>query len=298
MAFPPSTWASLWTDCFATARRPLTGICLPKEEAERVARSVFEALLQESKLGPLPEVVEFLRSRARKFSLSAVAKTRLDSGAPDRWADPQEGQTAPTVSLHKLQQDQTATYDWQQTLALFRQRSYNTVKSQGVPLEEIDDVLADTLLALFKPRADGVTRPLDSIQVYEELMPLLHTMAKHVATDHMRARSAQKRQPGEGCFVDWEAGKNVASDDSAPGEAVTLHQCYLECRDCLTDFQWDLLIRLYVLESVNRMELIEEPGVLRGLGLKANVSSATRRRRLNEYLDEMIAVLASRMRLP
>lgn len=268
------------------------------EEAERVARSVFEALLQESKLGLLPEVVEFLRSGARRLSLRAVAKARLDSGAPDTWADPQEGQTAPAVSLHKLQQDQTATAGWQQTLALFRQRSYNTVKSQGVPLEEIDDVLADTLLALFKPRADGVTRPLDTIQVYEELMPLLHGMAKHVATDYMRARSAQKRQPGEGSLVGGEAAENVASEDVAPGEAYTLHQCYLECRDCLTDFQWDLLIRLYVLESVNRMELIEEPAVLRELSVKASVSSATRRRRLNEYLDEMIAVLASRMRLP
>ena len=172
------------------------GICLPQAEAECVARSVFESLLHEqSKLGPLPQVVEFLRSGARKAALSAVAKARLESDAPDTWADPQEGQTAPTVSLHRLQQDQSATEGWQQTLALFRQRSYNTVKSQGVPQEEIDDVLSDTLLALFKPRADGVTRPLDTIQVYEELMPLLHAMAKHVATDYMRARSAQKRQP-------------------------------------------------------------------------------------------------------
>ena len=275
------------------------GICLPQAEAECVARSVFESLLHEqSKLGPLPQVVEFLRSGARKAALSAVAKARLESDAPDTWADPQEGQTAPTVSLHRLQQDQSATEGWQQTLALFRQRSYNTVKSQGVPQEEIDDVLSDTLLALFKPRADGVTRPLDTIQVYEELMPLLHAMAKHVATDYMRARSAQKRQPAEGGFVGGEAAENVASDDAAPGEAYSLHQCYLECRDCLTDFQWDLLIRLYVLESANRMELIEEPAVLKELGVKANVSSATRRRRLNEYLDEMIAVLASRMRLP
>lgn len=269
------------------------------EDAERVARSIFESLLQgQSKLGLLPEVVEFLRSGARKAALGAVAKARQDSGAPDTWADPQEGQVAPTIHLHQLQQDKSATEGWQKTLSLFRQRSYNTVKSQGVPQEEIDDVLSDTLLALFKPRADGVTRPLDTIQVYEELMPLLHTMARHVATDYMRARTAQKRQPADGAVVGGEAAENVASEAAGPGEACTLHQCYLECRDCLSDFQWDLLMRLYVLESVNRMELIEEPAVLRELGVKANVSSATRRRRLNEYLDEMIGVLASRMRLP
>lgn len=180
----------------------------------------------------------------------------------------------------------------------FRQRSWNVIKSQGVPPEEIDDVLSDTLLALFKPRSDGITRPLDTVQVYEELMPLMHTMARNTATDHMRAKSAQKRLPSGGGFVGGEAAENVASEAPAPGDAVSLYECYKECRDCLTDFQWDILVRLYVLESANRMSLIEEPAVLRELGVKASTSSATRRRRLNEYLDAMIAALAARVQLP
>jgi hypothetical protein len=46
------------------------------------------------------------------------------------------------------------------------------------------------------------------------------------------------------------------------------------------------------------MQLIEEPAVLKELGVKLSASSATRRRRLNEYVDDMIAILASRIRLP
>ena len=299
MAFPESTWTKLWSDCFATARRPLTGLCVPTLDAEQIARSVFQRLLADGrKLTSLPEIVEFLRGNTRKAALAAVAEVRLTKDDPGCWADPAEGQEAPRLHLKQLQQDRSSSAGWNDLLNQFRQRNWNSMKTLGVPPEEIEDVLSETLVALFRPRADGVTRPLDTISVYEELMPLLHTMSKHVATDYLRAKSAQKRSPGAGNLVSGEAAEEVASPQPPPGEEYSFYHCYQECRDCLSEFQWNLLMRLYVLESANRLQLIEEPAVLKELGVKANSSSATRRRRLNEYVDDMIAILATRIRLP
>ncbi len=298
MAFPESTWTKLWSDSFAIARRPLSGICVPAPEAEQIAREVFQRLLADGrKLTSLPEIVEFLRSNTRKATLVTVASARLAADAPALWADP-AATDPPGLHLRQLQQDQSAGTAWQTTLNHFRQRNWQTMKSLGVPQEEIEDVLSDTLVALFKPRADGVTRPLDTIHVYEELMPLLHAMAKNVGTDYLRAKSAQKRSPGPGGLVSGEEVEQVPSPDAAPGEEFSFYTCYQECRDCLSEFQWNVLMRLYVLESANRMQLIEEPAVLKELGVKASASSATKRRRLNEYVDEMIATLASRIQLP
>ncbi len=298
MAFPASTWNKLWADCFATARRPLSGLCVPETEAEGVARVVFQRLLEAGqRLDSLPEIVEFLRTQTRKASLQMLAAARLQQDAPGLWAEPAAGREPPRIHLRALQQDRTATDAWQQTLSAFRQQNWHPVQTLGVPPEEIEDVLSDTLVALFKPRADGVTRPLDTITVYEELMPLLHSMAKFVATDYLRAKSALKRAPKDG-FASGEAAVNVPSPEPAPGEHSSFYQCYQECRDALTDFQWNLLMRLYVLESVNRLQLIEEPAVLQEIGIKASASHATRRRHLNDYLEAVIAQLASRLRLP
>lgn len=284
-------------DCFAVARRPVTGVCLPLAEAERVARGAFQALMERGKtLGPLPEIMEFLRVRARRSALEAAAGMRQEMKDPAHWAEFPE--SAPRVSLDVLRRDDAATEAWKVTLDQFRQRSYHAVKNLGVPLEDIDDVLSDTLVELLRPRRDGRERPLDAILVYEELMPLLQGIAKHVATDFLRARSAQKRQPKEGTIVGGEAAEQVASPGPMPGEAYSFHQCYLECREVLTDFQWDVLLRLHVLESANRLSLIEEPAMLRELGVKPGASSATRRRRLNEYLDTLIGKLAERLRFP
>jgi DNA-directed RNA polymerase specialized sigma24 family protein len=297
MAFPESTWTKLWSDSFAIARRPLTGLSVPTEEAEQIARGVFRSLLADGrKLTSLPEIVEFLRSNTRKSALVAVAAARLATDAPALWADP-EATEPPGLHLHQLQQDLSAGTAWQTTLKNFRQRNWQSVKSLGVPQEEIEDVLSDTLVALFKPRADGVTRPLDTIHVYEELMPLLHTMAKNVGTDYLRAKSAQKRSPGAGALVTGEEVEQVPSPGAAPGEEFSFYTCYQECRDCLSEFQWNLLMRLYVLESANRMQLIEEPAVLKALDVKISASSATKRRRLNEYVEDMISILASRIQL-
>lgn len=272
---------------------------MPPDDAERITREVFSNLLEStSKLGSLPEILKSLRKSARRQALAATAHHRDSSNDPAAWTEALENHLLPPATLNQLRADNPNTEPWRDTLNTFRQRSWNVIKSQGVPPEEIDDVLSDTLLALLKPRGDGITRPLDSVQVYEELMPLMHAMARNIATDHMRAKSAQKRLPSRGGFVGGEAAENVASEEAVPGDAVSLYECYKECRDCLTDFQWDILVRLYVLESANRMSLIEEPAVLRELGVKASASSATRRRRLNEYLDSMIAALAERVRLP
>ena len=296
MAFLSTTWDKLWADCFAVARRPLGGVSLPLSEAETVARGAFQSLIAVGgKEMPIPEIMEFLRRQARRGALEAVAGARRSSGDPARWAEFSE--SAPTVSLDTLRQDDAATDAWNATLGQFRQRTYQTVKTLGVPPEEIDDVLSDTLLQLFRPRAAGGPRPLDTILVYEELLPYLNGMARHVATDYLRAKSARKRQPQEG-FAEGEEMEQVPSDDPVPGETYSLEQCYRECRDALSDFQWDVLMRLYVLESANRMSLIEEPAVLKALGVKSAASSATRRRRLNEYLGEMVAALAARLRLP
>lgn len=296
MAFPSTTWDKLWADCFAVARRPLGGVILPLPEAEAVARGAFQSLISGGgREMPIPEIMEFLRRQARRGALEAVAAARRSSGDPARWAEFPE--SAPTVSLESLRQDDAATDAWKSTLGQFRQRTYHTIKTLGVPPEEIDDVLSDTLLQLFRPRAEGGPRPLDNILVYEELMPYLNGMARHVATDYLRARTAQKRQPKEG-FSEEEEMEQVPSDDPVPGETYSLEQCYRECRDVLSDFQWDVLMRLYVLESANRMSLIEEPAVLKALGVKPSASSATRRRRLNEYLEEMVGTLAARLRVP
>lgn len=291
-------WSAFWRFGACWAGRPVMGLILPGSERMKVMLRVMEDFMEAHPA--LPGEVQtyvFIQSHAVQHALNATRAARLASGQPDLWHDPQHRGTTPVIDLAELQQRENSSR-WNDVLTQMRPRALGLLKGQGVDEHDAEDLFAEAIAGMVKPRQNGTAAVHDLI-VYEQLPPLFLSIVRRRLVNHIRHRHADKREVGATTSLDDEISglddhtfSTWAANAADPMHGLTLARLAQECAHKLTALQQRILSTLYVEESATYMEVANAPWFAQAMNLKSGVSDATRRRALDAQHDGALDLLA------
>ena len=308
MSLPPSSWKpnwpALWEFGARCAARPAAGVILPGPERLKVMRGVMKVFMDAHPV--LPGEIQghaFVKSHAMQQALIATRNARLATCKADLWHDPEHRSTTPVIDLAELQQNANSVR-WGELLTLLRPRALGLLNSQGVDENDAEDLFAEAIAGMLKPRQNG-TAVVRDLFVYEQLPPLFFSIVRRCVVDHIRHRHADRRavrntvalgneiaQLDERTFSDW------AADVADPLHGLTFTRLAEECEHTLTALQQRILTALYIEESATYMEVAHSAWFALAMNLKPNASDATRRRALDAQHDSAFDQLAEALGIP
>jgi DNA-directed RNA polymerase specialized sigma24 family protein len=294
-------WPNLWRFGACWAGRPIGGLLLPGSERLKITTGALEQLMASHPA--LPGALQthvFIQSTAVQSALSATRESRLASRVFDLWHDPDHHGTTPVIDLTELQQ-RPGSRLWQDLLIQLKPRAFGLLRGQGVEGADAEDLFAEAMAGMVKPRKDG-TAIIQDLLVYEQVPALFLSILRRRTINHIRDRNAEKRAAhstlslhadetaaditAPGAVADWAAG---AAD---PLRGMTLARLAEECADGLSSLQQRILSVLYIEESATYMEVASSSWFVRAAGLKASASDATHRRALDREHDSALNYLA------
>jgi DNA-directed RNA polymerase specialized sigma24 family protein len=266
------------------------------EIAAQIARVVMEAAMRELPADAPPIAVSaFCQRRARDLAVERVARERKQQCDGHLWHDAEWHPDEPLLDLHQLQTHDHA--GWLAAVPVLRKLALPVIRGCGVPGEDVEDVLAETLAALTQPDAHAQP-PLDALLVAEQLPALCKVIARRRAADFLRRRSAEKRDVYLEVAFDLAEDGGVATAMAATVPEFDLYDILEQSAHAVSPAQWQLITRLIIHQSDTHSSLIADAPLMSALAIDPRSSEATRRRRLHEALDLALQQIRRHLDLP
>lgn len=293
----PEFFEKLWRATYRRAKRPVEGVLLSDEAASTLAAEIFENLLDRYKLRPSDaefsaEAMEGAHDHARHN----VAGERTGSSDPQVYHDPKDTRYEKNLDLDRLRKKGKEGFsdrEWNGLDPILRPFGFHLLLRKGLGNQDAEDVYLETFAELARERAKDGKAPIESIVVFEEVIPLFSKMVQFRAIDWRRKQGALKNQPNtQSSFEDLterEEGAMQFEDEGADPDRglgqLSFDEIYRQCGETLNEFEWELVFTVYVSQSATMGELCEDPAILEKLGLEPSHSVSKKRRILNESLE-------------
>ena len=299
----PEFFEKLWRATYRRARSPVEGVLLSPEAARLLAAELFENLLDRYKLRPTDAEfsAEALES-AHDHSRHNVATERSSRSDPQFYHDPADERYEKNLDLDRLKKKDDNGFsdrEWNGLDPILRPFGFRLLLRKGLGNHDAEDANLETFAELARERAKDGTAPIESIGVFEEVIPLFSKMVQFRAIDWRRKQGALKNQPNtQSSFEDLterEDGAMQFEDEGADPDRglnqLSFEEIYRQCGEALDDFQWHLVFTIYVAQSATMGELCDDPEVLDKLGLEPGHSVSKKRRFINDALAEALGKL-------
>ncbi|MCH7227694.1 hypothetical protein [Haloferula sp. A504] len=290
----PEQLERCWQACWTRARRPVEGVLITEEEAERIAEQAirnasFEFESFDDEVAFTARAIEIAGEATREL----VAAKRRSDADPQLHHDPEDRRYERNLDLDRLQRyDPDRGFndrEWNGLPDLLKPLALRTLQRKGISGHDAEEVFMDALVELAKVRNSDNKAPILDPTVFEELIPLHLRIVGFRAIDWQRRRTTLKNRPNDGesfdALTDDSERPLQFEDPSADPEAPTFEHIYKECREVLDSDEWDLVYTLFVAQAATIQELIEEQDFCHRYGLKRSASASTRRRVLNERIQ-------------
>ncbi len=293
---PADLLQQCWEACWARARRPVEGVCVPEEEAARIAdRAIRNVALDYDEFPPQAEFTAKALEETAKAAREAVAAARRSAGDPQLHHDPDDRRYARNLDLDRLKKRDShgafSDREWNHLPPVLRPLALHTLSRKGIHGPDAEEVFNDSLVELAKERSNGGSPILDP-DVFEELIPLHTRIVGFRAIDAVRKRTAQKNRPNTGdsfdALTDDPDRPAQFEDKSSDPDHTTFERIFAECREALNDAEWDLIFSLYVAQSAPVQDLIADPDFCRRHGIRPHASASTKRRELQAKAEEAL----------
>ncbi|NNC90803.1 MAG: hypothetical protein HKN82_20295 [Akkermansiaceae bacterium] len=302
---PMEFFEKVWRASFLRARRPVEGVLLDESAARDITEDVFDRLLSRFPRKPpesefTSEALELAADEAR----ARVAAARRDAKDPQRHHDPSDRRYDRNLDLDLLQ-DHDGKHgfrepEWTKLDPLLRPFGFQVLARKGIKSHNAEDVFVDTFAELARPKSSGKQAPIETIRVFEEIIPLFTRMLQFRAIDWRRRQSTLKNQPNvQHSYEELTEAEDHAMQFEDPGAGpaatvgdLTFDEIYKQCEECLDEFEWELVFTIYVAQTATMGEIIDDPAVLPKLGLTPKDSTSKRRRVLNDHLEPALQKLA------
>ncbi len=299
----------LWPAVCARTRRPVAGVLLNAGAASGVAEEIFEGFLEQfpTQPGTWEHVQHWLTTRAAPAALEWVAGERARTGNNEAFRDPDRTaweRNPDFASLRRRTADGALTSrDWGMVEPILWRRSASVLTRLGVAEDDARDVFMETLAELTQARTEP--GPLEKMSVFEELPRFFATMIERRGISWLRKVSAKKRQPTNPAFTDRlddpdsTLSRTLTDPRSVqngePWRHANFDRIHAACRGALSEFEWHLVVALFVEGTHTRLDLAEDAWVLDHLGAARGDSESKRRRRLNLFIEEALAKLGRQL---
>lgn len=287
-----------WEACWHHARRPVEGVVIPDEKAAEIAERVLRNLAFDYDEEP-PEA-EFTARALEQVSQASrdfVASQRRDLRDPQTHHDSADRRYDRNLDLDRLQRHdpQLGFHDseWNHLPQILRPLTFSVLSRKGITGHDAEDVFSDTLVELVKEREGSGHAPILDPTVFEEIIPLHSRIVRFRAIDWYRRRSTLKNQPNAGDSIDAlgdDPDRPVQFEDpsSARDQGHSFERIYKECHEALTPKEWKLIFILFVSQSETIQDLVQDDAFCVALGAKPGSSASTRRRLINERVEEAL----------
>lgn len=306
-AFDGPFFEKLWVSCFSRIRRPAEGVLVSDEEVMRLCLELWDLLL--TRYPSLPSQAAFSAAILEEGYESArhfVRGERTRERDPQRFHDPADERYERNLDLDALQRRDSADgesfleKEWDYLAPLLKPFGFSTLFRKGIRDQDAEDVFIETFSEL--PRLKGSDRraPIETISLFEEIIPLFTKMIQFRAIDWRRRHSALKNQPNnQDSYEDLtEVRENTRQFEDKSARAfgnpadLTFDRIYELCEDELSPLEWELVFAIHVGQTHTLGELVEEDEILQKLALSAGDSVSKKRRILNEHLHGALRKLA------
>jgi hypothetical protein len=287
----------LWRATFRRAKRPVEGVLLSDEAATNLAGKIFENLLDRYRQRPTDaefsaEAMEGAHDHARHN----VSADRTSQSDPQLCHDPSDTRYEKNLDLDRLKKKGREGFsdrEWNGLDPILRPFGFHTLLRKGLGNHDAEDVYLETFAELARERAKDGTAPIESIVVFEEVIPLFSKMVQFRAIDWRRKQSSLKNQPNtQSSYEDLterEDGAMQFEDKSSDPDRdlgqLSFDEIYRQCGETLNEMEWHLVFTVYVSQSATMGELCADEDILLKLGLETNHSISKKRRILNEALE-------------
>jgi DNA-directed RNA polymerase specialized sigma24 family protein len=255
----------------------------------------------------MPTEAEFT-SEAIETSIDAarhhVSSGRTKAGNPQLYHNTDDRRYDANLDLDALQkrsaEDAFTSREWNGLDPLLRPLTFHLLQRKGITGADAEDVYNETFAELARLRASDQRAPIESIQLFEEIVPLFSKMIQFRAIDWMRRRGANKNQPNTQSSIEEltereDHAMQFEEEGSSPysmADELSFDEIYRQCEEALTTFEWELVFSIHVAQSDTMGEILEKPHILNELGLKPRDSTSKKRRILNEQLEAALKKLA------
>jgi hypothetical protein len=225
-----------------------------------------------------------------------VAAERESRSDPQICHDPEDRRYEKNLDLNRLRRRDEGGFshrEWNGLDPILRPFGFHLLLRKGLGSQDAEDVYLETFAELARERAKDGTAPIESIVVFEEVIPLFSKMVQFRAIDWRRKRGSLKNQPNaQSSFEDLtereEGAMQFEDEGSDPDRDIgrlSFDEIYRQCGEALNEFEWELVFTVYVAQSATMGDLCENRNILRKLGLESGHSISKKRRILNETLE-------------
>lgn len=296
----------LWAACFARFRRPVEGVLLPPEVTQERVMEIWDRILQRYPEMPgKPAFSAALLEEAYERSRHQVKSDRTEQGKVQLHHDPEDQRYASNLDLDRLQKRDAdgasfSDREWSELAPLLRPFGFAALGRKGLRDQDAEDVFIETFAELPRLKGSDQRAPIETIVVFEEVIPLFTKMLQFRAIDWRRKQSALKNQPNtQHSYEDLtEVQENARQFEDKSARAfgdpsdLTFDRIYELCEEELTPLEWELVFAIHVGQTHTMGELLEEEKILKKLNLEPSDSTSKKRRILNEHLHGALRKLA------
>lgn len=296
----------LWSACYARYRRPVEGVLLPEEVTQAQVMELWDRLLARyPELPGKPAFSAALLDEAYETSRHQVKREREEQGDVQLHHDPEDQRYPSNLNLTRLQKrdfDGTSFGDkeWSDLVPFLRPFGFAALGRKGLRDQDAEDVYIETFAELPRLKGSDQRAPIETIVVFEEVIPLFTKMLQFRAIDWRRRQSSLKNQPNtQHSYEDLtEVRENTRQFEDKSARAfgdpkdLTFDRIYELCEDELSPLEWELVFAVHVGQTHTMGELLEEEEILSKLDLSLADSTSKKRRILNEHLHGALHKLA------
>lgn len=300
----------VWNAMLARLQRPVEGVLLPFQNAQRIGEPLLHRLMDLS--GPDPDQAEFsaeaLRAAAEE-SKDSVAEERKNSGDQERFRDPEDHRYEKNLSLPDLQEkDSSGRFNHSEWAALdtfLRPFSTPQFRKKKIVPDDADEIYNSTLAYLAHKSETKSKAPIEKLKVFEELIPNFCRLISLRSIDWLRRNLSKKARPDSLTSIEslvTESGSQVELMDhhaSDPAEPTTwnFEEIYRQCHEVLTSREWTLIYKIYIAQTHNVKDLVQDEAEVTRLGFDFSQSASTLRRRVDDILQPALAKLADALEI-
>lgn len=298
-------WEDLWNAMLVRLQRPITGVLLDSETAKRIGEPLLlqKIRMRDDDATPAATCASIL-GEAAETSKSHVAEERKLSRDQQRHRDPDDARYDKNLDLPALQQRKPdGRFDhpeWTRLDRFLRPFGFQLLRRKGLGAEDGEEVFNDTFASLALSKSGHQPAPIEELIVFEEIIPNFCRRIGFRAIDSVRRRTSLKARPEHlqslEAMETEEGGAVQLADPTAKDvdrpDTWRFEEIYQQCREDLNAVEWGLIFDLYVAQHYTVKDLIADPAKLALLGIAANQSPATLRRRVEDIINPALERLA------
>lgn len=295
----------VWNAMLARLQRPVEGVLLPVQKAQKIGEPLFHRILDLS--GPDPDDAAFSAEALRAAAVESketVAEERKLRKDQECFRDPEDDRYERNLNLPDLQAGVSGGSlrhaEWAELDQFLRPFAAPQFRKKNISVDDADEIYNSTLAYLAHQGGKLGKAPIEKIKVFEELIPNFCRLISLRSIDWLRRRFAKKAAPESLTSIEalvTETGSQVELRDhtaSDPDEPMTwrFEEIYAQCREVLTPVEWSLIFKIYIAQTHSVKDLVQDEREVTALGLEASQSASTLRRRVDDILKPALAKLA------